>query len=61
MRKNIIISMLAAVSLSTAQAQGPAKYTAVPTILLKNYINLCKSGCYERKIARWISESDFVL
>ena len=26
MRKNIIISMLAAVSLSTAQAQGPAKY-----------------------------------
>ena len=32
MRKNIIISMLAAVSLSTAQAQGPVKYTAVPTI-----------------------------
>lgn len=35
--------------------------TAVPTILLNNCINYCKSDCYERKIARWISESDFVL
>lgn len=35
--------------------------TAVPTILLNNCINYCKSDCYEHKIARWISESDFVL
>ena len=43
-------------------SSGDARYcTAVPTILLNNCINYCKSDCYERKNARWISESDFVL
>lgn len=43
------------------QSRDAKSCTAVPTILLNNCINYCKSYCYERKIARWISESDFVL